>query len=288
MALVPAAPGPAAGACGKTQLAAWHAGTACRDGQVRLMFWVDASSRAAALTGFVQAAGAAGTGTGGPAEEAAARLARWLAATAVPWLMVLDDLRDAAILDGIWPAGQAGRVLITAPAERPVCDRGGQARALVVPVGGFSPREALNYLMTRLSGYPDQRHGAIDLAIALEGHPLALAQASAVITTAGWSCRDYLARFTAARDRLAASRPGGGPPAPAAVTMVLSADRAGELAAGGTARLLLAVTAMLDGAAVPAAVLSAPAVRDLLARSGGPGGADAARDAAGVLEDASR
>ncbi len=285
VALVPAAPGMAAGACGKTQLAAWHAGTACQAGGARLMFWVDASSRAAALTGYVQAAGAAGTGTGGPAEQAAARLARWLAGTAVPWLMVLDDLRDAASLDGIWPSGPAGRVLITAPDQRPVCGPDGQPRALVVPVGGFSPREALTYLMTRLSACPDQRHGAIDLAIAAGGHPLALAQASAVITTTSWSCRDYLARYAAARDTLAASRPGSDPPAPAAVTTVLSADRAGELAAGGTARLLLAVTAMLDGATVPGAVLSAPAVRDLLARPGGHGGADAAREAVRVLED---
>src|SRR5262249_55228654 len=147
---------------------------------------------------------------------------------------------------------------------RSVCDQRGEPWARVFPVGGFSPREALSYLMTRLASDLDQRHGAIDLALALEGDPLALAQASAVIVTTDWSCRDYLARYTAVRDRLAATHPAGHPPEPAAVTWVLSAERAGQLLPGGTHRLLL-LLAMLDGQPVPGPLLAAPAVRAWLA-----------------------
>src|SRR5438094_180280 len=49
----------------------------------------------------------------GDAEEVAARFLSWLSETSRPWLVVLDDLADAADLDGLWPAGDSGRVLIT-------------------------------------------------------------------------------------------------------------------------------------------------------------------------------
>jgi len=289
VALVPAdggRPGQPAGPCGKTQLAARYARTAGSSGQVDMVFWVDASSRASALSGYLQAAAAAGTSTAGRAEHAAARLTRWLAAAGSPWLMVLDDLRDPADLDGIWPAGPAGRVLITAPGQDAVRDPGGEPRALTVPVGAFSPREALNYLMTRLAGGTDQRHGALDLALALEGDPCALARASAVITATGWTCRDYQQRYTAARSRLAARQAPGYPPAPAAVTWVLSAERAGRLLPGPATGLLLALAAVLDGQPVPGQLLSAPAVRAWLAQAGAAApGADHARDAARALEE---
>ena len=67
-------------------------------------------------------------------------------------------------------------MLITA-ASPAVAARRGQAR--VVPVGPFSPREALSYLMGRLTADTDQRLGAIDLVADLGSEPLALAQASA-------------------------------------------------------------------------------------------------------------
>lgn len=157
---------------------------------------------------------------------------------------------------------------------------------MVVPVGRFSPREALNYLMTRLAADPDQRHGAIDLALALECDPCALAQAGAVIATTNWTCRDYLARYTAARDRLAARQAGDHPPFPAAVTWQLSAERAGQLLPGGTPELLLALAARLDGHPVPGPLLSAPSVHAWLAQAGVPAaGAGITWEAASALED---
>ena len=54
--------------------------------------------------------------------------------------------------------GPAGRVLVTC-ADATAVPRGMK----VLPVGPFNSREALGYLMGRLSANPGQRLGAIDL-----------------------------------------------------------------------------------------------------------------------------
>ena len=180
------------GSCGKTQLALYSAESLRRCGQVDLLAWVDASSRASVLAGYVQAAAAVGIDPAGAAGQVAARFTGWMAETARPWLVVLDDLRDAADLDGLWPRGPAGRVLITTPGEDAVA---GQPQAQVVAVGAFSTREAMNYLMGLLADDPEQRNGAIDLALMLSGDPCALTHAGAVITTTTQTCRDYQRRY---------------------------------------------------------------------------------------------
>jgi hypothetical protein len=60
---------------------------------VELAAWVDASSRASVLSGYAEAAAAAGIESAGPAERMAAGLIGWLAGTTVPWLMVADGPR---------------------------------------------------------------------------------------------------------------------------------------------------------------------------------------------------
>ena len=175
--------------CGKTQLAVCVAESLWRSREVELLVWVVATSRASVLSGFAEAAGSTlGADPGGDGESAARRFAGWLSRTSRPWLVVLDDLRDVADLEGLWPAGPAGRILITT--ANPVAFPGEQD-ALIHPVGVFSPREALSYLMGRLTADPDQRLGAIDLVQDLGCEPLALAQASAVIASSALSCRDY-------------------------------------------------------------------------------------------------
>jgi len=99
---------------GKTQLARYFAESLWRSPGVDVLAWVVASSRASVLSGFVHAAAATGRGDAGDAESVAARFVNWLSNTARPWLVVLDDLRDAADLGGLWPSGPAGRLLITA------------------------------------------------------------------------------------------------------------------------------------------------------------------------------
>ena len=276
----PGGPG-LAEACGKTQLAAFLAGHLLRRDQLHLLAWVDASSRASVLSGYVEAAAAVGIDPVGPGEDVAARFTGWMAQTALPWLVVLDDLRDAADLDGLWPGGPAGRVLVTTRDADAVTS---QPRAQVMPVAALSTREATNYLMNRLADDPDQRNGAIDLAITLGGDPCALTHAGALIATTIQTCRDYQHCYAAACAKLA-SRQLAGPSPPAAITWLLSAERAEQLCPGGATWLLLTLAAQFAGQPIPGPVFTTPATCTYLAQHGVPGaGPDRAWNAVCALE----
>ena len=246
------------GSSGKTQLVAGLAGSLWQSRTVDLLAWVNAASRASVLSGYAQAAAQLGLDHGRDAEAVAARFLAWLAGTARPWLVVLDDLRQAADLEGLWRAGSAGRVLITAADAAAVP---GEHGALVCAVPAFSIREALGYLSGRLTTDPDQRGGAIDLAGALGCEPAALAQASAVIISSGIRCREYRDHF------IQQARPaaGGEPSAAAGLTWTVSAAHAEQLAPGAGIWPLLALVALLDGHGIPGAVLTAPATCQYLA-----------------------
>ena len=269
--------------CGKTQLACHLAGSLWRSRGVDFLVWVNAASRASVLSGYAGAAATLGLDHDGGAEPAAARFAAWLADTARRWLVVLDDLRDAADLDGLWPVGTAGRLLITAADAAVVPD--GQ-RAVAVPVPVFSLREAVGFLSGRLTADRDQRSGAYDLAVSLGGEPAALAQAGAVMAGSGTGCRHYQHYFGQQRALLRAA--GVGEPPAAAVTWLLSAEYAAELLPGGGTWPLLVLSALLDSYGIPAAVLTAPAACQYLAEAGAgfPPGPEQAWEAALALEDA--
>jgi tetratricopeptide (TPR) repeat protein len=177
--------------------------------------------------------------------------------------VVLDDLRDAADLDELWPTGPAGRVLITTPDPATVS---GEDRVLALPIRVFSTREALSYLMGRLTADPDQRIGAIDLVGDLGCEPLALAQASAVIASSGLSCRDYRDHFAQRQARLAGIAEGV--PSAATVTWTLSVEHAERLAPRGGAQYLLALAALLDGHGIPGAAFTTSAVCEYLGEGG--------------------
>jgi tetratricopeptide (TPR) repeat protein len=260
--------------CGKTQLAVSVAESLWRTREVELLVWVVATSRASVLSGYAEAAGSTlGADPGGDGESVARRFAGWLSRTTRPWLVVLDDLCDAADLEGLWPAGPAGRILITT--ANPVAFPGAQD-ALIHPVGVFSAQQALSYLMGRLPADSGKRPGAAGLAQDLGFEPLALAQASAVITSSALSCQDYRDYFARGQGPAA-----GGPRPAAAVTWAISADHADRLMPGGGARALLALAALLDGHGIPGAVLTGPAADAYLAGegSGEPRDREPAREA---------
>jgi len=249
---------------GKTQLAAAFAESLWQSRGVDLLVWIEATSRASVLSGYAAATAAAtGRDQASSSESVAAQFLSWLGETSRSWLVILDDLADPANLDGLWPAGPAGRVLVTC-ADPAAVPRG----ARVVPVGPFSLREASSYLSGRLSADPDKRHGAIELGQDLELEPVALAQASAVIANTPMTCREYQAHLVNRREHLAGSSRER-PPA-AAVTWTFSFERAGQLAPGGSAQSLLALAALLDGHGIPQTVLAAPAAGNFLAGGGVP------------------
>src|SRR5215831_19393579 len=263
----------AMGGTGKTQLAAAVARMLWDQRAVDLLVWVTASSRDGVLTGYAQAlrdVGAPDPGQG-PAAAASHFLA-WLAGTGRPWLAVLDDLTDPAVLEGLWPWGASGRVMVTT--NRP--DTALQARSpRVVEVGPFSGRESVNYLSSRLHADPDQWIGALDLADDLGFLPIALAQAAALMADAGIGCREYRTRLADRRQRLSSEAwarllaETGGRSSAVAATGALALEFADRLPPAGLARPMLALASMLDPNGIPGAVLTSPAACAFLTQLGG-------------------
>jgi tetratricopeptide (TPR) repeat protein len=269
----------AQGGTGKTQLAVEFTHAMWNTRAVEILIWVNAASRESVITGFAQAANtvdAAQPDEG--AETAAARFVSWLAHTRRPWALVIDDLAELSDLEDLWPSGASGRVLITtrlpASAFEDAVAEGGPAAGLdvrVVPVPGLNRREALDYVTSRLTDYPDQRIEALDLGEDLAGLPLALAQATAAMSARRQGCREYRA--------LLAERMPHMPAVPGTSTAVLAtwsiaAECAHELPPAGLAWPTLVLTAMLDHHGVPGAVLTSPAASGYIA--GRPSTANAA------------
>jgi hypothetical protein len=98
------------GACGKTQIAVVIAESLWRAATIDILIWINVTGRASVLSGFAQASLAAtGIEPTGTAESIAARFVSWLGDTSQQWLVVLDDLSDPSVLDGLWPEGLTGR-----------------------------------------------------------------------------------------------------------------------------------------------------------------------------------
>src|SRR5215469_5874585 len=239
---------------GKTQIAVQYAESQWQARAIDLLVWIDASTRESILTGYADvAAELTGGPSAGSAESTAASFLEWLSQTNRRWLIVLDDLPDANVLDGLWPRGESGRLVVTTATAEAMSGRPG---VLMLEIGAFGLREAMSYLVSRLSLDPDQRRGAIALIEDLGCQPLALAQATAAIGSSWLTCAEYREQFY--RRMTLLSGPGS-PPAAAGVTWTLSVDLAGQLATVDGAQSCLAVAAFLDGHGVPMAVFETEA-----------------------------
>jgi tetratricopeptide (TPR) repeat protein len=255
----PASSGPAnQGGTGKTQLAVSYAHALWSVRGVEVLVWVTATNRDAVVTGYAQAAEAVGAGDHDlDAEAAADRFVAWLAHTRRPWAVVVDDLSDPADVEGLWPAGPAGQVVITT--RRPGDELGAALPGLrIAPIGGFNRREALSYLSSRLTDHSDQRIEALDLGEDLDGLPLSLAQAAAVMKVSGLGCREFRAQLAERREHMAGVRVDGVSAAVLA-TWSLAAECAHGLEPAGLAWPALALAAMLDPNGIPGAALTCPA-----------------------------
>jgi tetratricopeptide (TPR) repeat protein len=252
---------------GKTQIAVSVAESLWHSRELDLLVWIEASSRASVLAGYAAATAlVTGRDQATSCESVAAQFLSWLAETSHSWLVVLDDLTEEADLDGLCPAGPAGRTLVTCADAAAV--PGGMR---VMPIGPFNSREALSYLTERLSANRGQRLGAIDLVTAMGVEPTALAQASAVIASSAMSCQSYQDYFVRWRDYLAESA--DALPLASAITWPVSLESAAQFAPAGSVRSLLALAALLDGHGIPATVLTTPAAVRYL--SGGEAAEDA-------------
>lgn len=246
---------------GKTQLAVGFAHAMWNARVVDLLVWVPAGNRAAIVAGFAQAAADLDAEyPGETADVTAKRFVGWLSRTRRPWAVVLDDLRSAVDLEGLWPTGETGQVVVTTRLpELELRD----FKATVVGVPGFSRREALGYLNSRLTGHPDQRIEALDLAEDTGGLPLSMAQAAAVVTGNDTTCREFRPQY-AERLRNTASAAIDGCPSSMIATWSLAVEHAHRLSPVGLAWPALAFAAALDTGGIPVAVLTSPSACDYI------------------------
>jgi hypothetical protein len=188
-----------------------------------------------------------------------------LGETSQPWLVVLDDLPETTYLEGLWPEGSAGRLLVTSRRRALAVGRRGTQ---VIPVGLFSVREALKCLTEWFNTNPVQRLGAIDLVETLGREPLALAQASSVVASSTLDCLGYRDLFVRRRQQICAAA--GEIPSAAMLTWTLSLALAESLLPGMSVRLMLALVALLDGHGIPGAIFSTSAVAAYLGGAATP------------------
>jgi len=260
-----------AGGTGKTQLAIGFAHAMWSARAVDLLAWVPAGSRSAIISGYARAAADLGLLPGEEtADSAARRFLAWLRGTDRRWAVVLDGVASPVDIDGLWPQGPAGQVVVTSRLrESELANPGANVTAHAVP--GFSRREALAYLSGRLTSFPDQRIEALDLAEDLGGLPIALAQAAAVVTVTGSTCRDYRAEY-AERLRTTMETLVDGCPPSLLATWSLAVEHAHELPPAGLSWPALVFAAALDTSGIPGAVLTSPAAcAYITGQAGDPG-----------------
>jgi len=267
--LVPALLG--TGGTGKSQLAVGFAHAMWSARAVDLLAWVPAGNRSTIIAGYARAAADLGllAGEESTADTAAERFLDWLRTTGRRWAVVLDGVASPVDIDGLWPRGPAGQVLVTSRLRESELAWTG-ANVTAHAVAGFSRREALGYLNARLTAFPDQRIEALDLAEDLGGLPIALAQAAAVVTAAGSTCRDYRAAY-AERLRTTTETLIEGCPQSLLATWSLAVEHAHELPPAGLSWPALVFAAALDTSGIPAAVLTSPAACGYITGTTGTG-----------------
>ncbi len=255
------------GGVGKTQIAAHQARQAWAGGGVDLLVWISASTRAAVISAYAEAASDILGADPTDSEHAARAFLAWLepkpSRPRCRWLVVLDDVAAPADLRGLWPpTSPQGRTLVTT--RRRDASLIGSGRRLVA-VGLFTPDEAATYLGTALASHGRAEPPTELAALADDlGHlPLALSQAVAYVIDADLDCATYRTllndRARGLTDLL--PEPGGLPddqPVTVAAAWSLSIDRADRLAPAGVARPMLELTAALDANGIPAPVLASP------------------------------
>ncbi|WP_169748047.1 tetratricopeptide repeat protein [Pseudonocardia acaciae] len=244
------------GGAGKSQVAVAYA-RGCSD-EVDLEMWVVATSRESIISTYAEAAAALGHAGTGDAVRAAEWFLSWLQHTDRAWLIVLDDLADPADLQGLWPDGSRGRVLITTRRTDAVLSAHGRRR---IDIGVFSPDQACAYLAAKLEPAvtPQPANEIAGLVEALHHLPLALAQAAAFILDRDDTCGGYAARFADRRRSLVDLFPRDALAddyrTTIAVTWSLSVDAADQLAPGGMCRPVLQVASVLDPHGFPSGLL---------------------------------
>jgi DNA-binding SARP family transcriptional activator len=235
------------GGVGKTSLARAHARRHRAD--YGLVWWIRAEEPATIDGDFRTLLEILAPHDAGQIHDAVAAVHALLADQPRPWLLILDNVPDAAAARGLVPAAGAGHVLITSQATTHWPS--GQTVLTVEPL----PREASVDLLT--SSSLDGDHGAAQaLAQELGGMPLALAQAGAFTRASAVTLATYLRLYRSRRAELHQEGRLPDYPHTVATTWQLAFDRLTP-----AARALLNVVCFYAPDAIPVHLLFTPPQR---------------------------
>ncbi len=180
------------GGVGKTQIAVEYAYRAHEQRLYTHTIWINAASEEAILTSFI--ALTEFLPTVAPRDETEQRkivtaIIRWLEECTQPWLLIMDNADDLAIVGPYLPTRGNGRILLTTRANAV------GALAPSLEVDCMSVMEGTHLLLRRAqreeSASIDEIEEATNIAVALAQFPLALDQAGAYIEETGCSLHDY-------------------------------------------------------------------------------------------------
>ena len=248
------------GGIGKSTLAAHWAAAHASD--YTLTWWITAATSADIDTGLAALAAALQPALSGvlPLEALREGAVQWLAAHQ-QWLLIMDNVTDAADVAPLLARVPAGRYLITSRRAT-----GWYSTAASIPLNVLADAEAADVLTKIVTQYgPRDLDGIAELCEELGYLPLAIEQAGAFIAETGTTPREYLALLDQYPSEMyRASAEGGDPSRTIARIWDVTLDRlAGEPLAGAVLRVLAWYApdaiprTLLDGLAAPPALLGA-------------------------------
>lgn len=182
------------GGIGKTQIALEYAHR--YKNRYRNVFWAKATSRASLVSDFVAIAALLNLSERNRKNqnEIVAAVKDWLQVNS-EWLLILDDVEDLEATNDFIPPGSRGHILLTTRM---------QALGTIaqhIPVSKLSTEEAATFLLRRTHTIAkdadidmaplENRTLAKDIALQMDGLPLALDQAGAYIEERHWSLSAY-------------------------------------------------------------------------------------------------
>lgn len=202
---------------GKTQIAVEYAYRAREQGRYRHTLWINATSEEAILTSLVLLAEelpACAVPSQPDQRQLVGAITSWLEHCPDPWLLIVDNADDLALVQQYLPQQGRGCILFTTRAHAV----GALAQPLAVETMGLV--EGTQLLLRRAKRLPasDQEfNAAMNVVMAFDGFPLALDQAGAYMEETGCRCEDYLHLYQEHRQTLLARRGQPATPYPASV-----------------------------------------------------------------------
>ena len=194
------------GGIGKTQIAVEYAYQAREQDRYTHTFWINAASQEAILASFQTLAEQLPNFAGKDEQDQrklSAAVLRWMEQCPDPWLLIVDNADELALVQSSLPQQGQGSILLTTRASAV----GWLANPLEVEqMGLIEGTQFLLHRTHRLSASEEEWNEACNVVIALDGFPLALDQAGAYIEETGCSFGDYFRLYEQHRTRLLARR----------------------------------------------------------------------------------